>query len=65
MNTTAEFVNASRLLQLEGGVCKSTTASNLAAIATQEKKRVLLVDLYTHGNSKHYLLSRSGKEFFS
>jgi chromosome partitioning protein len=40
----------------KGGVGKSTITSNLAAIAAQQGRRTLLVDLDRQGNSSRYLL---------
>ncbi|MCV2367798.1 ParA family protein [Roseateles oligotrophus] len=46
----------------KGGVGKSTITSNLAAIAAQQGRRTLLVDLDRQGNSSRYLLGEAADE---
>ena len=46
----------------KGGVGKSTITSNLAAIAAQQGRRTLLVDLDAQANSTRYLLGAAADE---
>ncbi len=46
----------------KGGVGKSTITSNLAAIAAQQGRRTLLVDLDRQGNSSRYLLGEAADD---